>query len=222
MKFHEIDEAPSNHEQKCLCVLVLDVSGSMSGEAMQQLNEGLQLFQQDVQDDIVAAKRLEVAIVTFGSRVECVQPPALMDDFIMPRLETQGTTRLVDGMRQAMQIIEERKGYYKRTGQQYYRPMMVLITDGEPDHDQDTAGLSNELATGIEKKNFMYYALGVKGYNHAKLSAICPSPPPLPLDGYKFSAFFKWLSNSISTITKSKEGETIKLAPIDAWAQIKI
>ena len=37
-------EAAENYEQKCLCVLVLDVSGSMSGEPIQELNKGLQDF----------------------------------------------------------------------------------------------------------------------------------------------------------------------------------
>lgn len=43
----------------------------------------------------------------------------------------------------------------------------------------------------------------------------------MPLAGYKFSEFFKWLSNSIGIITKSKEGETIELPPISDWAQMK-
>jgi uncharacterized protein YegL len=37
----------------------------------------------------------------------------------------------VDGMRLAMQKIEERKQWYRTTGQSYFRPFLVLITDGE-------------------------------------------------------------------------------------------
>jgi uncharacterized protein YegL len=46
--------------------LLLDTSGSMSGAPIQQLNEGLQVFRDELFADPLAAKRVEVAIVTFG------------------------------------------------------------------------------------------------------------------------------------------------------------
>ena len=47
------NEEPSNFEQKCLCVLVLDVSGSMSGSPINLLNEGLRRFQEELLQEIV-------------------------------------------------------------------------------------------------------------------------------------------------------------------------
>lgn len=215
-------QSPDNYEQKCLCVLVLDVSGSMQGEPMNELNKGLQEFHKEVLSDFVASQRLEVSIVTFGSSIQCIQEPALVNNFQMPTLSTSGSTKLVDGVRMAVNLVENRKKWYKDTGQNYYRPMVVLITDGEPDSDQDINGLSKEVANGISNKNFMFYSLGVKGYNHQKLSQVCSTPPPLPLDGYKFAEFFKWLSNSIGIITKSKEGEMLALPPVSGWTQIQL
>jgi uncharacterized protein YegL len=83
-------------------------------------------------------------------------------------------------------------------------------------------GLSNEVSSKVASKNFMFYSLGVRGYNHQKLNQICSTPPPLPLDGYKFSEFFKWLSNSIGIITKSTEGEVLMLPPVSDWTQIQM
>lgn len=71
------NEEPSNFEQKCLCVLVLDVSGSMSGSPINLLNEGLRRFQEELLKDEVTRDRLEVAIVTFGSEVETIQGPVV-------------------------------------------------------------------------------------------------------------------------------------------------
>lgn len=215
-------ESPDNYEQKCLCVLVVDISGSMSGEPMNQLNKGLQEFHKEVIADFVASQRLEVSLVTFGSSVLCIQEPNLVNNFQMPTLATYGSTKLVDGVRLAMDVVENRKRWYKETGQNYYRPMIVLITDGEPDGDQDLMGLSNEVSSKVASKNFMFYSLGVRGYNHQKLNQICSTPPPLPLDGYKFSEFFKWLSNSIGIITKSTEGEVLMLPPVSDWTQIQM
>jgi uncharacterized protein YegL len=216
-------ETPDNYEQKCLCVLVLDVSGSMAGSPIRELNRGLQDFYKAVDEDMTAANRLEVSIVTFSTSVQVIQEPALIHNFNMPTLQASGTTKLVDAMRLGMESIESRKQWYKDTGQPYYRPIMVLITDGEPDHDQDTNGLSREIREGLSAKRFTFFGLGVKGYNHQRLAQICPpNMPPMPLDGYKFSEFFKWLSNSIGIITKSNEGDEINLPPITGWTQIEI
>lgn len=215
-------ETPDNYEQKCLCTLVLDTSGSMSGQPIRELNRGLQEFYAAIEEDLIAANRLEVSIITFGSNIKTIQEPALIDNFDMPTLNIGGTTRLVDAVRQAMRKTEERKQWYKETGQPYYRPIMVMITDGEPDRDQDVEGLSKEIQEAVDSKKFTFWGLGVKGFNHEILNKICPNnAPALPLSGYKFSEFFKWLSNSIGIITQSKEGESIDLPPVSDWAQMK-
>lgn len=216
-------ESPENYEQKCLCVLVLDVSGSMAGNPIDQLNQGLSDFQKELQNDFVAAQRIEVAIVTFGSTVDTVVQPKLSADFEMPTLKTSGTTKLVDGVRMGINIAEERKKWYKSTGQTYYRPWIMLITDGEPDSEQDVLGLSNEIRQKVDNKGFSFYAVGVEGYNHAKLSQIChPATPPLPLKGLAFKELFKWLSASISLVSKSVEGQQLQLPQAGGWAQIQV
>ena len=215
-------ETPDNYEQKCLCTLILDTSGSMGGEPIRELNRGLQEFYAAIEEDLIAANRLEVSIITFGSQIKTIQEPSLIENFDMPNLQPNGTTRLVDAVREAVRKTEQRKQWYKETGQPYYRPIIVLITDGEPDKDQDVQVLSIDIKDGVETKKFTFFGLGVKGYNHNILQQICPpSAPPMPISGYKFSEFFKWLSNSIGIITKSKEGESIELPPISDWAQMK-
>src|SRR5436853_7018961 len=60
-------EFAENPDPRCPCVLLLDVSSSMHGESIAALNDGLKAFQQDVTRDAVAARRVEIAIVTFSS-----------------------------------------------------------------------------------------------------------------------------------------------------------
>lgn len=215
-------ENPDNYEQKCLCMLVLDTSGSMSGDSIRELNRGLQEFYAAVEEDLIAANRLEVSIITFNSEIQVKQEPALIANFNMPTLSVAGTTRMVDGLRTAVNKVEERKAWYKETGQPYYRPIMVLITDGEPDKDQDVEGVAREVREAVANKKFTFFGLGVSGFNKNTMARICPeSAPPQTLSGYKFAEFFKWLSNSIGIITKSKEGEGIELPPVNDWAQMK-
>lgn len=55
-----------NPENRCPCLLLLDTSGSMQGPPIAELNAGLMQFRDELLSDSMAAKRVEVAIITFG------------------------------------------------------------------------------------------------------------------------------------------------------------
>jgi uncharacterized protein YegL len=216
-------EMPDNYEQKCLCILVLDVSGSMEGERIQELNRGLDEFHRQVREDEIASQRLEICIIAFNSRIKCIQEPTLINKVIMPILKTQDSTKLVDAVRFAVNKMETRKRWYRDTGQSYYRPFLILITDGTPDDDQDVEGLSVEITEGVNEKRFMFFPIGVQDANMKVLRQIShPHTPPMLLKGLNFVAFFQWLSNSIGVVTKSNTGDRISLPDTSGWGQIEI
>ncbi|MFZ2359713.1 MAG: VWA domain-containing protein [Anaerolineae bacterium] len=213
-------ESPKNFEQKCLCVLTLDVSGSMSGSPIDELNQGLQDFYAEIKGDETTSQRLEVSIITFGHQIDTVLLPKLAEEFSMPTLVAdQRATKLVDGVRASISLAESRKQYYKSTGQPYYRPWVILITDGKPEpSNQDVDGLASEILTGMNNKGFHFYAVGVQSADMETLRKISsPSMPPAMLMGLKFREFFKWLSASMSTVTSSQEGTKIDLPDPSSW-----
>ena len=63
-------EFAENPEPRCPCILLLDTSGSMKGEPIAQLNEGLVVFKDELTADPLAQKRVEVALKRVGARVE--------------------------------------------------------------------------------------------------------------------------------------------------------
>ena len=206
-------EAPTNYEQKCVCALVLDVSGSMYGFPIDALNKGLKDFHSDILGDVVTKNRLEVAVVTFSSTIEVLIQPSLAENFKMPLLIPQGQTKLVDGLRKGIEVVENRKNWYKDTGQPYYRPWIILMTDGEPDNGQDIEGIKHQIKEGVDAKKFNFFAIGVQGADMNTLKNIShPSMPPAMLAGLKFSEFFRWLSTSMTKITNSKDGEKVEFA----------
>lgn len=217
-------EVAENYEQKCLCVLVLDVSGSMGGAPIAELNKGLQDFYNEISGDPNTRQRLEVSLVTFSHEVKTIQPPALVENFNMPQLMALGNTRTVDAIKDAIDIVAARKAWYKTTNQTYYRPWIILMTDGEPDYGQDIEGIAQQIKHDTENKKYVFLPIGVgpdanMGVLH-KMEGTTNGKPmsAVKLQGIKFSSFFKWLSASLGTIVKGTEGQQINLsAGRDDW-----
>ena len=194
-----------NFEQKCLCVLVLDTSYSMDDGSIGELNAGLKRFQDELLKDKTTRDRLEVAIVTFDSDVKTIQQPALLTDFSMPTLVCNGSTCMIDGISEAIDIVENRKQYYKSHGIPYYRPWIVMMTDGYPDSDQDVEGMSSRIKDAHQHKEFVFMGVGV-GDNISEdvLKQLSQSDfPPMKMQAVKFCEFFTWLSNSMSGVSNS-------------------
>ena len=63
-------------EKHIACVLLVDVSGSMSGDAIGELNEGLRVFGEALKSDSKAYGCADVCVISFGSTVEQVVPSA--------------------------------------------------------------------------------------------------------------------------------------------------
>ena len=162
--FDYAGKTPENSQQKCPVVFILDVSGSMVGAPINELNKGLQAFKSAIQNDSTAAARLDVAVVSFDSETRVEHDFGLINnDYQMPVLESRGSTAMVDAVRMGLQLIDGRKKWYKSSGQTYYRPYVILITDGYPDPNQDIEGLAAEIKKGTTNKAYNFWPIAVEG-----------------------------------------------------------
>jgi len=211
-------EFATNPEPRCACVLVLDVSGSMSGRAIDALNEGLRAFATDLGSDALARQRVEVAVVSFGGDgVQVVHEFVTAGQFEPSRLRAGGGTPMGAAIVQALDMVEERKTQYKANGVVYYRPWVFLITDGEPTDEWKEAAMRVKEAE--EANGLAFFAVGVEGANLDVLGAIAVRRP-LPLQGLKFVELFVWLSQSQRTVSSSKPGDQTALPSVEGWASV--
>lgn len=225
MSVHDFNydgETPSNYQQKCPVVLILDKSGSMQGPAIDELNKGLQLFKSEILKNSTAAARIDLAVVSFNDQITIEHDFGLInDEYHMPILQASGSTAMVDAIRTGVKLIGGRKNYYKKSGQTYYRSNLILITDGHPDEEQDVEGLAAELKKDVSDKRFNFWPIAVQKADLTILDKwaqpqIKGSLPTMKLDGLKFAELFLWLSTSMTKISTSRPGDDIDITPTKA------
>ena len=255
-----------NPEPRCPCVLVVDVSSSMYGAKIDQLNRGIVTFAQELKSDLLASLRTEVAIVTFEGIAEMQQDFVSADQFHPQRLKADegvmikedqfypeplyvgdglaearppdyvtedglfcykapftmlGGTRTSEGINLALDAIEKRKQMYREYGIDYYRPWLLLITDGEPtEHQEVVEDMTKKLKDADTKKRVAAFSVGVEGANMDMLARISPRRP-LMLKGLEFSSMFVWLSQSMSRASRSRTDELeLDTDGLKNWAAI--
>ena len=210
----------SNPEPRCPCLLLLDTSGSMNGRPIDELNQGLRVFKEELTSDDMAMQRVEVAVMTFGP-VQIISDFQTADLFQPPTLAPTGDTPMGAAITQGLEMLKARKNIYKQAGVSYYRPWVFLITDGAPTDSWQHAATMVRAGDSDERKAFSFFAVGVGSADMTKLSAICsPNRPPVKLKGLSFRELFRWLSSSLGGVARSQPGQMVALPAPTGWSSV--
>jgi len=214
------DDFALNPEPRCPCLLLLDVSGSMAGPPIAELNAGLRTFREELLADELAAKRVEVACVTFGP-VEVAtdfEPAAL---FQPPWLHASGETPMGEAILRATDLVRERKQRYRANGIPFYRPWILLLSDGAP--TDEWAEASARVKDGEASRSFAFFAVAVGGASLDVLRQLSVREP-LRLAELRFVRLFQWLSNSMRSVSHSAAGDAVAVPDPrqgpEGWAQV--
>lgn len=206
-----------NPEPRCPCVLLLDTSGSMGGTPIQELNAGIETFKQELLNDPLATKRVEVAVVTFGP-VKVESTFQTVSNFYPRNLDASGLTPMGEAIEKGIDMIAKRKQEYKDAGIGYFKPWIILITDGEPTDSYYSAAI--KVKDGEAGSKFAFFAIAVEDANLDILSQISTFRAPLKLKGLLFREFFKWLSGSLKSASSKIPGSKVNLLPPTGWAEL--
>ena len=107
-------------------------------------------------------------------------------------------------------LLDDRKQQYKDNGIGFYRPWLMLITDGAPTDEWQAAAA--RVHAGEADKKFSFYAIAVEGADMEMLKRIAPpTRAPLSLQRLQFKELFSWLSSSLQAVSRSKAGEAVPL-----------
>lgn len=222
MAHNDIDtnDLVENPNARIPVALVLDTSGSMDGQPINELNEGVKMFFSAINNDDIAKYSAEIAVVTFGGSVECILDFAGIDSQSVPRLRAGGGTPMGAAVSRALGMLDARKNKYRSAGVDYYQPWMVLMTDGHPTDNVDSA--ARKTASLVENKKMTIFPIGIgPDADMNTLAEFSPSRTPLKLKGLSFGKFFEWLSKSVSKVSQSMPGEDVDLpGGIEGWGTV--
>ena len=214
----------SNPAPRCPVILLLDTSGSMSGAPIDELNMGLKQFLRETAEDEAASRSVELEVITFDDRANvAMQFTPICDVKREPAdLIASGMTSMGAALEMATRHLAERRRLYRDAGISCYRPWVILMTDGGPNDDwHDSARKMRSLA---ECGKIQYIGIEIgDSADHYTLCQILPDTPgPVKLQGLRFKQFFRWLTDSLKSVSTSavSDQENIQFGGIDDWAEL--
>lgn len=182
--------------------LLLDTSGSMSGEPIEAVKNGVQVLISTLRQDPYALETAFLSVITFDSTVRQIIPLTDLASFQMKEISAGGGTSLGEGLRVLSQCMDNEiaKSTAEKKGD--WKPLIFLMTDGSPTDDWQSG-----LAEFKKRRPGMIVACAAgAGADTSVLKQITEVVVQLDTaDSATIKAFFKWVSASISTGSQKVE-----------------
>lgn len=182
--------------------LVLDVSGSMSGEPIEAVKNGVQVLVSTLRKDPYALETAFLSVITFESSAKQVVPLTELASFQIPAIVATGSTSLGEALTLLSKRIEAEVVKTSAEQKGDWKPLVFLMTDGSPT-DNWRKGLDSlkQVKTGI----IVACAAGPSADTNV-LKQITEIVLQLDVaDSAAIGAFFKWVSASVSSGSQKVE-----------------
>ena len=188
----------SDYIRRLPVYLLLDCSGSMSGEPIEAVKQGIKALLTELKGDPQALETACLSVITFNSTARQISPLTELMLFKEPELTAGGATALGGALHVLADCI---------------RTEVFLLTDGAPTDNLDE-GI--EALKSVSTGNIIACAAGANA-NTNTLRKITNNVLMMNnLTAGDLAAFFAWVSGSIKASSKSidaKPGEAIQLPP---------
>lgn len=201
--------------------LLIDTSGSMTGEAIEAVRSGLQLLVSALRQDPYALETAYLSIITFDSEARQTVPLTDLPSFQLPTIQATGLTAMGSALKLLADCIDReviKKSNENARGD--WKPVVFMLTDGAPT-DNLNEGL--EALKKIKVGNLVLCGAGSGADNNTlKQIANIQGEKGMVIsldtaDQKTLSAFFKWVTQSISVTSKkidlSKKDDGNELPP---------
>ena len=176
--------------------LVLDTSGSMTGEPIEAVKNGVQVLVSTLRQDPYALETAFLSVITFDSSARQIVPLTELSLFQMPDIQATGTTSLGEALSLLANKVSSEVTKSTAEVKGDWKPLVFIMTDGEPT-DNWQKGL-NDFKN--QKFGMVVACAAGTGANTSILKQITEVVVQLDTaDSATIKAFFKWVSASVST-----------------------
>lgn len=192
--------------------LLLDTSGSMSGEPIEAVKNGVQMMMHSLRQNPQAIETAFVSIITFDSEAKQIIPLTDLASFQTPDIKASGVTALGAALELLADKLETEVTKTTMEQKGDWKPMTFIMTDGIPTDDWQS-GLNKLRA--INKGLIVGCAAG-SGADDSILKQITESVVRLDnADAESIGKFFQWVTASISTSSTKVEDSGIDLTKME-------
>ena len=175
--------------------LLLDTSGSMSGEPIEAMKNGLQLLVSTLRQDPHALETAHLGVIGFGADASVLSPLTELAAFNPPQIVASGTTALGAALKLVSLQIDKEVAKTTSDTKGDWKPLVFLMTDGDPTDDW-RAGLAELRKRKVGTVICCGAGPNVKEATLKEISEIVVKLDTA--DSGTIGAFFKWVSASIS------------------------
>ena len=202
----------NNSAPRVPVALCLDVSSSMDGEPIDELNAGVGQYLTEIYNDDMTRNSAETAIITFADEAECLLDFNTVDQLALTSLEANGTTDMGKGLTLALDLLDKRKQQYKTVGVEYYQPILVVMSDGEPNGNPKVLKQATcRIQQMIAERKLTVIAVGIGENADMKMLNQLTRRGAVRMSGLYFREFFAWLSRSVAEVSASNPGDDFTL-----------
>lgn len=175
--------------------LLLDTSGSMYGEPIEAVKNGVQVLVSTLRQDPYALETAYLSIITFNTSAQQLTPLTELAAFQQPNIEASGCTALGEALSLLASKVDSEVTKTTAEVKGDWKPLVFIMTDGEPTDD-----LNKGLSEFQRRKFGMVVACAAgQGANTDTLKKITENVVQLDTaDSATIKSFFKWVSASVS------------------------
>ncbi|WP_113958996.1 VWA domain-containing protein [Roseimicrobium gellanilyticum] len=181
--------------------VLLDCSESMIGAGLAGMRVGINSMLKALRQNPHALETAWISFITFDSRAELKSPLQSIDEAQPPRLLVRPGTSLGSAlMLLAERILKEVQRNQSGGAKGDFRPIVILITDGQPTDDWRSA--LRDLNSTVKIANF--YAIGCgDDIDFAGLREMTDVVLNLhQTDEHGWAKLFVWISDTVSTASR--------------------
>lgn len=187
--------------------LLIDVSESMAGPAIDSVERGVKALVDSLKCDPTAIETAFLSVITFSRKAEQVVPLTELLAFQPPRFTVRSGSALGAALRLLLKSIQRDvvKTTAKTKGD--FRPLVFVLTDGQPTDDWEQA--AEELRRANSPRVANLYAIGCgPDVDPAVLRRVADiSLMMTDLSPEGFRKFFLWLSASVQSASIKPDAE---------------